>query len=417
MIIKRKNSNIQLFVLTLQLFLRNGFCDIWGANDFVFGSIRLRDLSFMVAVIWSASIILTHKGYQIKNDFSKIMWCGIGLVFVSCFASYLFFSQPISLGIQAQRDIFAGYLMFFSINILVQKDIISNYSVIKVVKYTAVIQMILNTINWLVFSTNGVLIFSGTQVSMARYGGARLFFSQTDTIVLLIAICLNEFLGGLAKNKIRIIDLIYIVWGLIYFLIFTKLRFISVAIIASIGITILLWRKSGLKKSVLIIGIGIGVFLFGNRIPLIQDVIETIFGWTSLSVNTMEARGAAQLYYLTKLMSSPLIGYGYPHSSWAAATVAQGSIWGYFLSDNGIFSFMYIYGSLGCVWLLFLVAKYIHLAKTNYVKYDDYIGITWGIYTLISIYTGMFWAIGNTQLPFVIMLVYLSKEARSKRLS
>lgn len=103
----------------MQLLLRNVF-DISAINDVVI-LIRLRDLSFMTVFLWFLYVIFIYRGYRILNTFSGIIWAFLAIIVLNCGVGYIKFDQPLLLGFQVQRDIFAGLWMFLAINTLVYR--------------------------------------------------------------------------------------------------------------------------------------------------------------------------------------------------------------------------------------------------------------------------------------------------------
>lgn len=387
-------------ILILQLITRDGFFDLFGMNDSVVASVRLRDLYFILEVLWFLIILLHYKG-RFYNPFAGLAGGFLAIIIVNCFVSYWYFNQPLTYGFQTQRDIFSGFCFLLAWSEIAYRNEIKSETILNIVKKICIVKLFLNTLHWLMYSYAGIELLQGAQIFTERYGQARIVFSQVEIIVLLAAICVNDILHE--KNVTW--NLVLYICSLCFFMVETKLRAATIASILALTVVLLLWKKAGVKKGLVIVGIVVIAMMFANRIPLVQDIIETLFGSGSTSTNTMIARSSARIYYLERFMKSPLIGWGYPHTNWSAAFSGQGKVFGYNFSDNGIFSFLYIYGGLGIIWLICFAKKYVKYMKMYYKAEHSYIGIYWGIYQVIMLITGMFWIIGNYQLSFMLIPV------------
>ena len=392
------------------LLLRNGFFDLLSQDALIFQSFRLKDVTFVVEIAWVVYSLFIFKGIKCKNTFYGLIWSILLIIMFSCVICYIIFDQPISLGFLAQRDIFSGYACFFSISTLLYKKKISKNELYNILFYVGVIQLFFNTFGWLLYSLRDINGFPGAVIATERYGSARIWYSQYENIVLVIAISINELLNR--KDKI-IRYFILIGWGIAYFAIMTKLRASSLAVLIALILTLVISKKMSKMKLFVFCFFVIGMIIALNRIPLFQDIVLTFFSGDSASANTLTIRHVARKYYLTKFMSSPIFGFGVPHSNWYPAFLAQGKDLGYYFSDNGIFAFMYLYGGVGIMWLLFLLKRYWQRMNV-YRRINNVLFVFWGLYQLMMLPTGMFWMIGNYQLPFVAILALLSKYPSEK---
>ena len=411
MTLKIKKSSFHIWIFILQLLLRNGFFDIFAINDPLVGSIRLRDVAFIAALAWTLFVEIIYKGWKIRTTFSGLIRSFLCIIIFNCFVSNYIFGQPVTLGFQAQRDVFAGLSMFLALNTLVYRGRITKNELLRVLFWFGIIQLVLNTFHWVLYTAGRVSLFDGANVFTSRYGGARIIFSQDDTIAFVMAIAMNEIMN---KGKHAIRNYSLLVWGFAYYMIMEKHRAETVAVFLALAFTLMLWRKASLKKIAFsILLVIVSVFAY-DRIPILQDVVQTIFKDNSTSANTMIIRQAARLYYFQRFLESPLFGWGYPHANWTSAFSGQGTAFGYVFSDNGVFSFLYIYGALGLIWLL--VFMFIYYKQANeMLKRNCYTFTMWGAFQAIMLITGMFWIIKNNQLSFVTALVlatnYNKKEA------
>lgn len=408
MTLRIKKGSIHLWILVLQLLLRNGFFDAFAINDPLIGSIRLRDISFIVALVWTVYVEFVHKGWKIRTTFSGLIRAFLCIIIFNCFVSNYIFGQPIALGFQAQRDVFAGLFMFLALNTLVSRGLITKNELLRTLFWFGVIQLALNTLHWMLYTAGRVSLFDGATVFTSRYGGARIIFSQDDTIVFVMAVSLNEIMN---KKKYAIRNYAFLLWGFAYYMILEKLRAGTVAVVIALVFTIMLWRKASTKKFAFAVTLVIAIAFAYNRIPLLQDVVQTIFQDNSTSANTLIIRNAARLYYFQQFLKAPLFGWGFPHTNWSSAFSGQGTSLGYVFSDNGVFSFMYIYGTLGLVWLLLFVVTYYKQTK-EMIRRNCYTFSMWGVYQAVMLITGMFWIIKNYQLTFVTVLVLATEYKR-----
>lgn len=406
--IKVGKGQIHILILIIQLLLRNGFFDLYAINDPVLGAIRLRDLSFFAALAWVVYVEFVNKGWKIRTTFTGLIRTFLCIILINCAVSYFIFGQPLLLGFQAQRDIFAGFSMFLALNTLLFRHIITKHKIYKTLFWFGVTQLFLNSLHWLLYSTMGVSLFSGATVFTSRYGGARIIFSQDDTAVFVMAVALNEIMN---KRKHSVRNYGILIWVFLYYMVMEKLRAGTVAVVLALIFTVMLWRKASGTKFVFAGLMVLAAVITYNRVPLVQDVIQTLFGNNSTSANTLIIRGSARLYYVQQFLKSPIFGWGNPHADWSSAFAGQGTALGYVFSDNGIFSFMYIYGSIGLAWFVGLIIKYIRRASIMNKK-NCYVFTLWGWYQAVMLITGMFWIIKNYQLTFVITLILATDYAR-----
>lgn len=400
---KIRKISFHFIVILVLILLRSGVFDMFEINNPVFGNVRIRDLYFIIEILWFGYVFFTCKGYKIRTRFNGIIWSFIGIIIINCFVSNAIFDQPLLLGLQAQRDIVSGFCVFLAIDSLLYYNKISKKALISFIKWIAIIQLFLNSVDYYVYTFTGNKILQSAFRTAERYGSARILYSQVEIIVILIGLSVEEILQG-KKNLFW--NIVIIMWGLAYFMLITKLRAYTLACIIALVFTFLIWKKASAYKIIICIMMAIFVILTAGKIPILQDLIGTLFKGTSTSVDTTLIRSSARSYYIDRFLKSPIVGWGFPHSDCEAAFSAQGKSLGYFFTDNGVFSFMYIYGILGILWLLKFIARYIHLTIYQVKINSSYANVFWGVVQAVMFLTGMFWIVSNYQIPFALMLVY-----------
>ena len=400
---KIRKKSFHFIVILFILLLRCNIFDMLAINDNLFGSIRVHDLYFIIEILWATSVIFIYKGYRIRTRFNGIIWSFLGIIIFNCFVSYYIFNQSLLLGFQAQRDIFSGFLVFLALDTLIFYNKVSKKSLLSLIKWFAIIQLTLNSLDYCVYEFMGNRMLLSATIYTERYGSARIVYSQIEMIIILMGLCFEEILQ---KKEKKIWNIVIILWGLAFFMLMTKLRAYTLAIIIAFSFTFLIWKKSGAYKFVIFALLAIVVMFTADKIPLLKDLTGTIFSGTSTSVDTTLIRNSARHYYIEKFSQSPIVGWGFPHSDCEAAFSAQGKSLGYFFTDNGFFSFMYIYGMIGILWLLKFIARYIHLTIYQVKINSSYANVFWGVVQAVMFLTGMFWIVSNYQIPFALMLIY-----------
>ena len=396
-------SDLRIICIIGIIILRGNIFDLFSTNGFVIGGIRSRDLFFIVSVLWSLFILLKYKGFKYRTSFNVEIFSFFIIILISCFTAWFYFNQSLLLGFQAQRDIFAGFLFFLAVDTLINCNKISKEKLLDCIRKLGYVQLLVNTISWGIYASTGNLITKGARIFVERYGSPRIMFSNSDLIALLLAFAINDLLNK--KSIVR--GLLTVLWGLIYYTIFSKLRAATIALVLAAVVCIAFMRRAGVKKIILLLVMAIALLLAIDYIPTLQDIIVTLLKKQTLSANTMDIRSSARLYYISEFLKSPLVGWGFPHTDCMSAFSRQGTSMGFYFSDNGIFSFVYIYGLVGIFWFVALVKRIVKMLKYN-IKVNDYIGMFYFAYQLVMLGTGMFWIIGSSQLEFSIGLLAIS---------
>jgi hypothetical protein len=267
------------------------------------------------------------------------------LSITSTIQSKLLYDQSFVLGLRPQRFWIVWGLLYFPIRKLMYNRIISVDDIIKLIYVIGTIEIILYSLQYFVGKGHQFLYTMTAQ----RYGSDRYYFSNIFLRVLLFInldrIFSRKKIGWSAAYIISIIFILMVVG---------KMRATSLATILALAIGILLWRKGGQTKLiVLMVSVVVAIALFNTSI--VQDIIVEIGAYLDgnpFANSTLNIRDAGHELYLQTLYKHPLLGGGTINSLWPAACEAAGFNRAILLVDNGLWGFIFVYGILGAVWVI-----------------------------------------------------------------
>ena len=189
----------------------------------------------------------------------------------------------------------------------------------------------------------------------------------------------------------------------------SRLELISISIITFIGIMLYSFRK----KNVIVL---FGVVLSGSMVLLlsnIQEVIYKIFklGEYSVTGDTLSIREyGRELYFsiLTESNNRLVFGVGYPSREYFPAEEFYGFKDNIYLSDNGIYSILFIHGLVGVVTVVLLFLSYFKKAYKVYKNTGNTIFLLYITSLVIVMQNMVLWFFDSDgTLLFVLMIVLL----------
>lgn len=247
-----------------------------------------------------------------------------------------------------------------------------------------------------------------------RFGQARIsvgIFMIVVGVVLSVSSiikCINN------KEKLRKIDLLVVVLGLIDVIFVSKTRSIIISLIVSIlGMSFLLIRNKKTKAIIIILliitgGLVINTEMFNKFVNLKN---------TEYSENS-NIRQEASKYYIEKIKESPIVGIGFLHSKNKydpAYSFLRGEKGKYFLDDVGIIGFTTTFGIIGLIWYLIIILKCfkIIIKKFKYKTiYDNGESVGLFIFILLSTFTIIF--TDSTRIFYFAFILYFIEGNKCK---
>lgn len=392
-----KRINIYAIFLFLILALNVDFLYLF-PSDLKIVVLSVRDINFLLILAFFAYIFVSFR----VNIFDKryrlwmiIQIAVIVLAITSSIQANLYYSQPITLGLRAQREDIVFPLVFLSYLVLFYNKKISKNAIINVILMFSFLEMLLGLIQ--VFLGSDYKFLSA--VMTERYGRTRLFMDISFPI-LSSFICLNSLIKGKHIKK----SIFVIVLTFAFLILVVQWRMPLVAFIISMIIcSVFISEIAFIKKIFVSIFIIVGVLLFVNT-DIGSNIFNIILGQEE--VDTSLIRDNGRDLYLGVLGKYPLFGGGYPNITWPEAAINSGYESKIYAVDNGIFGYAFYYGFVGVFYIVFL-NLYILIKSIRVFKYkkDVYI-IGYVLYSAFALYTVFMLGMGAYLILPVILLLF-----------
>ncbi len=307
----------------------------------------------LVALVCFFLYVICKYGVRFPSRYfrsKKLLYLCFPLALMAAYVPSKMFGQSFMAGFLVQRTFFILPLIYLSFRLLLYTGAISKERLLQLIYVIGIITTLLCVIQY--FSYNlGIVFLSAT---FRTRNGLRIRSNFAYPVITII-IAFNTILNATSKNK-RIKAFLVLVLQLFFevFVMQTRLEIIGIAAVLIVMIFLQREKMSRKLTWIIIIGIAGTTFLFSRYGELLLQ------GLVDFSEST-DLRSLGRTYYLEKLATNPVVGFGYPHETSVAAETAAGyyvyNSWGYILNDNGIFGFAYIYGALGVLWCGWLYIK------------------------------------------------------------
>lgn len=402
---KRWNFNT-ITLLLVVLGIENFACLIPSQNYLIPGLIKFSDIGIILAIAWSLFVYMctrTHK--KIRYRYGHYVFILVILTIISSYMACLFFNQPIIYGIRSTRNLLVCFLLYFPITRQLQSGKLRRGDLIRIIFIVGTFELVVYTLQFLL---KNVASFTYLNLTEQRLGTARIRFPYLLPLVLGM-ICLGNILSNKNKTPRYIIkNLVYVIWSAFLLIIVCQYRAPALILIATWIISYLLWKKNIAIKTMIAVAIaivGIGVVF---NLPLVQNAIYTLQNPGS-TMDTLSIRKLGQQYYLNRLQYSKWFGFGLPNQDCHLAVEASGQGFNYYLADNGILGFAYIYGIAGIVWLALFWIKTLRCSFSLYSHERKYQYLLYFIFETGNLYIGMHWFY-YYPFPFAIMLILLDYD-------
>lgn len=139
----------------------------------------------------------------------------------------------------------------------------------------------------------------------------------------------------------------------------------------------------------------IAIFVFGMLAlsPYISDVFESINNDLNRTEGSAYIRVMAQEYMVQKIEENPFLGVGLYHNDFQEGKVIDGSIYSFYAEDVGIIGFIFQYGLMGLIVLIWMLFRFLKISYLLFkINRADSV-----LYFSMSLYLSF-------QLPFVTPL-------------
>jgi uncharacterized protein (UPF0333 family) len=368
--------------------------------------LRPSDLGVLLAIAWSVYVFLRVRGQRHSRVYVIIPFV---FAFISTVASalqaFLVLGQPLLWGILPFRRMYAAMLFAIAIVYALRSGIVSRDNLIKTLYLVAIVELCLYTLQALLASSISFLAVSTSEV---RFGMARL--RVPFLLPMLMGIySFHTYLDSWHKDNVRVVlHLFFAIWTVLFVALICQHRAPTIILLLSYLVAILISRGSASTKvlatlAALLLAVGIAAT------PMIQSSLQALGGDTSsASQNSLTIRADGHEYYLERLQSSPVFGYGWPNSNYLPATTAAGETYKYYTVDNGIFGLAYMLGIVGCVWIAILYAG--ALRRSWLVRHS--VGgwlFQYFLFETGNLYMGLHWFY-YYPMPFMIALAILDYD-------
>lgn len=368
--------------------------------------LRASDIGVLLAVIWSIDVFVRlrgrHKGY-VFLIFPFVL--AIVSTVISAAQATSLLSQPFRLGILPFRRMYASMLMSVAIVCALRFGLLSKRRLVRILYIIGLFELVLFTAQAILAGSVTFLVISTSEV---RFGITRL--RAPFLLPMLIGMMsFHNFLDSPHKEDLRVLGhLLVAVWSILFVGLICQHRAPTIILLVSYFVAILLSRGSASTK---ILGTMIALLVLAGiaATPMIQSTVESLSGSTSsASQNTLEIRADGHEYYLEKLTESPIVGFGWPNSTYLPATIAAGEGYNYYAADNGIYGLAYMLGAFGCAWIAIIyVGALRHAWKIRQSKGGAL--FQYFLFETGNLYMGLHWFY-YYPMPFMIALALLDYD-------
>lgn len=406
-ILKLENKNITTIFFMIVVLAMENFCCLIPSDKYIInGIIKFSDIGVILAVLWMTWVAINLKGkrYNKKKELIYYIFFYLVLVLTSSFAAKDMVNQPISWGIRSVRNQIICFLLYFQVLNALQCGLLKKNDLIKIMYIIGIFEIIIYFLQYILVDK---ITFTFVDTGEKRNGTARLRFPY----LLPLIISFMSYNNLLEKKKNKVFNLLIFGLGLLVLIVICQNRAPSIISIISLLIGFMLWKNGFEKKfflGILILFITVGLM---SNSKLFQSAFDTIEGKNNgiATLETMSIRKEGQKYYIEKIKKSPLFGYGTPNLNSERAMKSSGANENYFLADNGIIGFLYIYGIVGIIWLILFFIKIFRCSIYVYKEKQNIFYITYCIFEIGNLYIGMHWYYYYT-VPFILAIILLDYD-------
>lgn len=335
--------------------------------------ININDITMILFTIYFFIMYIKYKKVG-KYEFGLIIIGFTILVMVASIQGHNSWGQSVFYSFTPQRAFLLILLSYFPLNKYFKRKRNDFNYIFELLVYFGILQSCIYLVQHFIYPH---IVYINCQMNMRM--GLRIY---VDSVVIefMIMYCFSQVLEG---NRHKIRNMLAIALGLLHEFLVSQGRLECCAILLTLIIGFLFWKRTDYKKI-----IGIGVILFAVVVVINSNLISSILEIQDSGM-IREAGRALYLKQLTMNFKTLLLGCGYPNSM--AASIASGSNRYIYLVDNGIFAFFYVYGLIGIMvvvaWIILMLKKSISLYKKN----GNVFPIMFILFNIIIGYNIIFW--------------------------
>lgn len=399
-----KKNSISVIILLFLISLSKGMFGLIDLKSEYLG-LKITNIIRAIFILFIAYILLKYRGNKIKYNYSKYIYILLICVFISMLQQKFIINQPIILTLKEQVSYMIMLCMYFPLKKFIILSKLNSIDILRGLLYLGTFSSLLYISEKILYIGTGISFLSvsiGLEGSFSVY---RLYIGSS----LVIISAINSIYFYTREKKLSymlyyIINIATLIW-----ISQSRLELISISIITFIGIMLYSFRK----KNVIVL---FGVVLSGSMVLLlsnIQEVIYKIFklGEYSVTGDTLSIREyGRELYFsiLTESNNRLVFGVGYPSREYFPAEEFYGFKDNIYLSDNGIYSILFIHGLVGVVTVVLLFLSYFKKAYKVYKNTGNTIFLLYITSLVIVMQNMVLWFFDSDgTLLFVLMIVLL----------
>lgn len=374
------------------------------------------NIEFLIHIMVFAWFLMS---YFMNNAVIRIKKVGMYMIFpialsvISAYAGTRIYGQSFLGGLVASREWIGYIMMFFPISYWMKQGNITLEGLKKLLLGISIVYLCICSLQYVL---SNVVIFTYV-TSMERYGEARYLF-YTGYLMLMLGFSIDKIMDDKPSKQKKYVDYILLLGTLVMVLVISKARTQTIALCVAICICMLI-RKTGSKKKLIVIA---GIIIGGLIImvsPIGSDILNTVLG-KSVENDTLSVRAAGKVYYLAILLQdwlTAIIGCGNPNYHSAEAMSISNPTWiqyggaKFYLTDQGIVGYLFIFGLVGLVWYLICMG---YCIKRAYLIYKKKGNVGYLFFCLIELFVCMILipSLFRTSLVMILYMVQLEEEVK-----
>lgn len=363
-------------------------------NDTIMG-IPAQDFALVVAMIWG--IYYWFKMIKKANPsyrYGRWMLSLLGMAILSSLQSNILYGQSLMWGFAPQRWVLIWALMYFPIRKLIYYNKINGVDLLRMMCFVGLVQLVLFSAQFFLEDSIEFLCVN----TGSRNGSTRYYFGHIlmDFVFL---VYLDRFNRGKIDVKLKTV---FGCGGILFeLMVVQQFRLASMALILCLGLFVVFSKnRDEVKLVYYVLGTVVLGILFSTS--LVQDVLNQVLN--NAYDSGMQIRSVGKKLYFDTLLKHPVLGGGYPSSFYGPARQAAGIDRFIYLDDNGVAGFMYLYGSLGIVWVVTLWRRLLLDGKKIRDSYNELAFFLFPVFLIIVCNNSLCW---YWQYGFVVFSLYL----------
>lgn len=394
----KKKYDFETKMLILILLLAENGLYLIDFDSISIGPIKYGDIILFLYLTFGGYVLKKYKNSKTpRYKFKFVCLFTIVLVLISSIRSWSLVGQSISQGVSPQRQFLISYLMYFIMAKYFTADKKNFCKFERAVYIVGSCELFLYTVQYLLADVKIFLYVLPTN----RFGEVRLMFISNLLCVFTFMVFSNLLRGKNTKKNAFLF-----IANIMYFLVVSKTRILVLGMGLSVIILCIMWRKNLLVKGAFIfIALGLSIILL--RMPLLNNYVTLLNSEVRHSDGNYLIRLEGKNFYKEEISKSPIVGRGFPNEKNLKAVEACRVSEGYFLIDNGVTGFTYIYGFIGVLWLIWLFIEIGIASLKVYRKKNDYSMFGYLIFciSILSNVMQVYWGTGSFYTGIVMGLL------------